>query len=214
MGTMAVRAERRTRQDVVREFRREQILRVAREVIGALGYGEASIERIAEAADVARSTVYVYFQSKEEILNQCLAENRIGLGERVREAVAKADGLEDGLAAFLEALFDYVGEFREFFLAVMAVRGLDPFLVGEGPSPEPSEFTGIRAESEAVLASILREGVATGEIPERDLEEATGLLGMLLYGALIRRSHQPNPLPAAEEARALAHFYLHGLAGL
>ncbi len=75
----------KTREDALRDFRTDQILAAARRVIGEIGYADSSIDRIAEATGVARSTVYVYFDGKEDLLNQCLAQNRAELSERVRD---------------------------------------------------------------------------------------------------------------------------------
>ncbi len=203
----------RTRTEVLRDFRCDQILRAARRVIGGVGYADASIDRIASEAGVARSTVYVYFEGKDDLLNQCLAQNRVELSERVRESVEKARGIEPRLAAYLEALFEYIGDYREFFLGVMAVRGLDPFF-GAETGTVPSELLGIREESQAVMARILEEGVTSGEIPERDLAQAGEVLGTMIYGSLIRRSLRGDAPPPRDEATALAHAFLYGIAGL
>jgi len=105
-------------------------------------------------------------------------------------------------------------ENRPFFRAVMAVQGLDAFFGGAGAS---AELAILREESRSVLTGILREGVARGELPGLDLDAAGELLGMLLYGALMSRSHSPEagaePEPAPEAARRLAHLFLYGAAG-
>src|SRR5262245_31998954 len=209
-GTMSERTAK-TREQVLRDFRTDQILEAARRVIGEIGFAEASIDRIAEAAGVARSTLYVYFDGKEDLLNQCIAQLRLGLGERVRRAVEEAQGTEDRLAAFLAAHFDYVGTVREFFRAVMAVRGVDPFFSAPG-SGSPPELDTLRAESQAVVEGILKDAVAAGEIAVDDDAAARDYLAVLIYGALMRRANQPAPAPAEEEAQRLAHAFLFGLA--
>jgi AcrR family transcriptional regulator len=201
----------KTREQVLRDFRTDQILEAARRVIGEVGFADASIDRIAEAAGVARSTLYVYFDGKEDLLNQCIAQLRLGLAERVRGAVEAARGTEGRLAAFLEAVFDYVGSVREFFRAVMAVRGIDPFFSPPG-SGSPPELETIRAESEAVIDGILRDAVAAGDIPASQVPAALDLMGVLIYGALMRRASQPEPGPAGPEAARLAAAILWGIA--
>jgi AcrR family transcriptional regulator len=202
----------KTREQVLRDFRTDQILEAARRVIGEVGFADASIDRIAEAAGVARSTLYVYFDGKEDLLNQCIAQLRGGLGERVRQAVEEASGTEDRLAAFLAAHFEYVGSVREFFRAVMAVRGVDPFFSPPG-SGTPPELETIRAESGAVVETILKDAVASGEIPAENLPAALELLAVLIYGALMRRAQQADAGPAALEAQRLAAAFLWGVAG-
>jgi AcrR family transcriptional regulator len=200
----------KTREQVLRDFRTDQILEAARRVIGEVGFAEASIDRIAEAAGVARSTLYVYFDGKEDLLNQCIAQLRVGLGERVQRAVEEASGTEERLAAFLAALFEYVGSVREFFRAVMAVRGVDPFFSAPG-SGSPPELETLRAESQAVVEGIFKHAAAAGEIAAEDLAGAQDLLAVLIYGALMRRASQPAPGPAAPEAQRLARAFLRGV---
>lgn len=201
----------KTREQVLRDFRTDQILEAARRVIGEVGFAEASIDRIAEAAGVARSTLYVYFDGKEDLLNQCIAQLRVGLGERVQRAVEEAAGTEERLAAFLAAHFEYVGAVREFFRAVMAVRGVDPFFSAPG-SGSPPELETLRAESQAVVEGIFKDAVAAGEIAAEDLVAAQDLLAVLIYGALMRRANLPAPAPAEEEAQRLARAFLRGVA--
>jgi AcrR family transcriptional regulator len=201
----------KTREQVLRDFRTDQILEAARRVIGEVGFADASIDRIAEAAGVARSTLYVYFDGKEDLLNQCIAQLRFGLGERVRRAVEEASGTEDRLAAFLASHFEYVGSVREFFRAVMAVRGVDPFFSPPGGGTPP-ELETIRAESSAVVETILKDAVAAGDIPPENVPAALELLAVLIYGALMRRAQQAEPGPAAVEAQRLAAAFLWGVA--
>ena len=201
----------KTREQVLRDFRTDQILEAARRVIGEVGFAEASIDRIAEAAGVARSTLYVYFDGKEDLLNQCIAQLRLGLGERVRRAVDAASGTEDRLAAFLAAHFEYVGTVREFFRAVMALRGIDPFFSAPG-SGSPPERDSLRAESQAVVEGILKDAVAAGEIAGDAEAAVRDYLAVLIYGALMRRANQPDPAPAEEEAQRLARAFLWGVA--
>ena len=199
-----------TREEALRDFRTDQIMAAARRVIGAVGWPDASIDKIAEDAGVARSTVYVYFDGRDDLLNQCLAQNRIGLSERVREAVQGADGFESGLQAFLEAILVYVGEYRAFFAAIMQVRGLDPFFRHD--DRPATEVDSIRVEVQAILADLLKQGLHEGLLDEAAMVEATRVMGSMIYGSLMWRVNDPEPVPAADEARSLARTLLFGIA--
>ncbi|MBM4385243.1 MAG: TetR/AcrR family transcriptional regulator [Deltaproteobacteria bacterium] len=202
----------KSRADVLRDFRADQILEAATVVFGKLGYAEASIERIAEEAGVARSTVYVYFPNKDLLLNQCLARHRVVLGERVRTAVEAATGFEARLAAFFTAVLGYVGNVSEFFRALMGVRGVDPFFgVGSGDVPTP-ELEALRAEFTALLERVFADAIAAGELAPESVPSAFEALALLLYGALMRRTIAPGPADASAEAAQLARIYLHGVA--
>lgn len=199
----------KTREDALRDFRTDQILAAARRVIGEIGYADSSIDRIAEATGVARSTVYVYFDGKEDLLNQCLAQNRAELSERVRDSVQGAEGLEECLEAFLVAILDYVGDYQEFFRAIMRVRGLDPFF--QADDRPASEVDVIRVEVKAILADILKQAQDEAALGEERSLEAARVLGSLIYGTLMWRAHDASPPPAAEEARSLVQTLLYGL---
>ena len=62
-------AERKTRE---KEERRKLILDVAKELILARGIPAISMQDIADAAELSKATLYLYFQSKEAILTEIL----------------------------------------------------------------------------------------------------------------------------------------------
>ena len=57
----------RTKKDVLSEFRKSELLNAARAVFGKKGFHDASIEEIAEMAEVAKGTVYLYYKSKNDL---------------------------------------------------------------------------------------------------------------------------------------------------
>jgi AcrR family transcriptional regulator len=57
-----------------RQVRRQQILDAAVQVFGEKGFARAVVADIAEAAGIAKGTVYLYFPSKEEIFTAILIE--------------------------------------------------------------------------------------------------------------------------------------------
>jgi AcrR family transcriptional regulator len=65
---------------------RARLLEAAEQVFTELGYHEASIVKIAEAAGVAPGTFYIYFAGKQEIFDELVED----LNRRVRQAMADA----------------------------------------------------------------------------------------------------------------------------
>ncbi len=72
----------RARREREKEERRQSILRAAREVFFENGFHRATVDNVAERAEVSKGTVYLYFESKETILAHLLLE---GLGELLGE---------------------------------------------------------------------------------------------------------------------------------
>jgi TetR/AcrR family transcriptional regulator len=63
----------RARSDSAKEERRQKLLRVARELFAEHGMGFSMLE-VAQAAQVAKGTTYLYFATKEEMLLELLRE--------------------------------------------------------------------------------------------------------------------------------------------
>ncbi len=57
-------AERKERE---KHFRREQILEAAYQLFHEAGYSAATMDQIAERAELAKGTLYLYFKSKEDV---------------------------------------------------------------------------------------------------------------------------------------------------
>ncbi len=85
---------------------RERLLTAAESVFAELGYPEASIVKITEAAGVAQGTFYLYFSSKQEIFEEVVRD----LNRRVRHAMAA--GSERGRTRAEAELLGFKGYFE------------------------------------------------------------------------------------------------------
>lgn len=65
---------------------RQRLLDAAEKVFGELGYYDASIVKITEAAGVGQGTFYLYFASKQEIFDELVRD----LNRRIRHAMKEA----------------------------------------------------------------------------------------------------------------------------
>jgi AcrR family transcriptional regulator len=59
---------RKTKEEVLEEFRIASIQEAAMAVIGRKGIDDTTIQDIADEAGIAKGTVYVYFRDREELL--------------------------------------------------------------------------------------------------------------------------------------------------
>lgn len=100
------------------------ILRAAETVIGEKGFAAASIADITRTAGIAQGTFYIYFQSKDEVFAELVAEmsrwTRASLSEAVADAPDRMAAERAGLEGFLRfvrgrpALYNIVEEARFF----------------------------------------------------------------------------------------------------
>jgi AcrR family transcriptional regulator len=138
---------------------RQRLLEAAEDVFAELGYHEASIVKITEAAGVAQGTFYLYFASKKEIFDELVRD----LNRRVRHAMKEASSegdtrLEQELLGF-RAYFRFTAEHRALYRIIRQA---------EFVSPEMLHYHYERLTEGYVEG--LRAAVERGEIAEIDPE--------------------------------------------
>jgi AcrR family transcriptional regulator len=117
----------RAGQERVRRSRRLHLTRVERsevvkkrlfaaavKVVGEVGYAEASISRITQAAGVAQGTFYNHFPNRQDLLDQLLPAVGIEMLEFIRRRVRHVVSRVEKEAARFRAFFDFLIEMPEF----------------------------------------------------------------------------------------------------
>ena len=197
----------RTKEEVVKDFRTGEILRAARRVIGEVGFEEASMDRIAHEAGVAKGTIYLYFRNKEELLAHVADHGFHELMERARPAVAKARGAAPKLVGLLGAALAHTAENREIFRALQerTRHGIEP------ASPLGEKLERNREELLQLAAGIIERGARSGELRGCDSRRAARFLIESLRGAIVDRYHNPSQAGVAKDAEEIVDFFLHGV---
>jgi len=111
---LAGSSSRRTKADVVAEFRRREILDAARARFAGQGVSETTVEHIAKAAHVAKGTVYLYYGSKDEILRQLLVEDLDELRDSALAAIQAKGNLESRLRGYIAVVLAFFDKRRDF----------------------------------------------------------------------------------------------------
>ena len=109
----------RPRRRMPREQRRATLIDAAREEVLANGYGELTMERVAQRAGVSRTLVYDHFANRSDLFLAVLGEEHVRLMAAVAPAVAHGDRetrVRAGVHAFLTVADAYGGGgFAELF---------------------------------------------------------------------------------------------------
>lgn len=88
------------------ERTRRSLLQAAEDVFADLGYHDASIVKITDAAGVAQGTFYLYFQSKQQVFDELVLD----LNRRVRRAMS--EGAAQGTTRAERERLGFRGYFR------------------------------------------------------------------------------------------------------
>jgi AcrR family transcriptional regulator len=105
---------------------RAKLIAAAEQVFAELGYHEASIVKLTEAAGVAQGTFYLYFQSKQQIFDELVED----LNRRVRHAMSEASArggnrIESERLGF-QAFFRFTAEHPALYRIVRQAEFVSP----------------------------------------------------------------------------------------
>ena len=193
--------------EVIRDFRRDQVIDVARRLFGERGTTDVSMDEIAAEAGVARSTVYVYFANRDELLRACLKRMLDQLLEGIASDWDRATEPAARLRILIEGMFERLDDNPTFFrLALITQDALT-----QGSLAVGSELALIGLEVAGMLQGLYLEGVSTGLFRSMDPDRAISLIGQQIYGAMSVRAGELLPLPRAEAAAEVTEFVLRGL---
>ncbi|HHX50631.1 MAG TPA: TetR/AcrR family transcriptional regulator [Clostridia bacterium] len=98
---MAYRKTRKVREQLA--GKKETILKAAKEVLAEESTGRASIKKIAGKAGIATGTFYLYFPSKEKLLETIIDEMYKKLLDNIKSERARANSLYEKLQFSMEA---------------------------------------------------------------------------------------------------------------
>jgi AcrR family transcriptional regulator len=105
----------RTKQDVVAEFRKAEILDAAYQVFAERGFEQATMAEIAAVAGVAKGTLYLYYPSKQDIYDAALRQSAVDVDALTKAALGSARTASEKIQAFIETKLRYFEEHRDFF---------------------------------------------------------------------------------------------------
>jgi AcrR family transcriptional regulator len=167
------------------EIRRAELLDAAARLFAERGFDEVSVADITTAAQMAKGTFYLYFDSREALL------------DALRRRFA------DDMARELEALqpptqvAEWPGFVRRFVKRAihLQVEQREPHELLRG-LPHGSDDDGHHADPvRRRLAGLIRDGVSAGAVQARDPELCADLIYELLHAAGDRAAARPKDAP-------------------
>ncbi len=198
-----------SRQTQEREWHRQFILERAVTEFAQHGYQGTTMERIAEAAEVSKGTLYNYFSSKRDLF---LSLIEWGSG-RAREIVEEA--LEDEEKSIEERIRILVNHFMEFF---ETGRDIHRILMTEGnriavsgPGDLGPAIRSHYLKFITRLAEFISQGQQEGVFRPADPQRAAMVVLNIVGAELSHSIISDYPEPVSTHAEAVADFVLGAL---
>ena len=189
-----------TRKQVLTDLRREEILTAAIKVFGKKGFACTCVGDVAEAAKMAKGTVYLYFDSKEEIYATAINLAVERLQAMATERSRAATGVRERLAVAISVRMEFWHEQLNLYRLLLTV--------GREPQHKRQTHDLLRV-GHAYFVGILQEGVEAGEITGKvDLETVAWAILDRVRGANERRMDNLTDRTPQEDAAAITAFAL------
>jgi TetR/AcrR family transcriptional repressor of bet genes len=178
------------------EQRRQQVARIAADLVAAGGLAAATHRRIAEAAGCSTTVVSHYFTDKRDLVTATYRE----VGDRVAVRIEAARSSQDVLVAILEALLpldeDRTRDWRLLF-TFLGLAATDAELTAE----QRDRAAAARAQIETALADDKQAGRIP---PDADVPASARSLLSFVLGMGMQALFDPAEWPVERMRTALA----------
>ncbi|MFZ4436999.1 MAG: TetR/AcrR family transcriptional regulator [Syntrophales bacterium] len=152
--------ERRKRE---KENRKNAILKAARKLFFEKGFKPVTVESIARKAELSKGSIYLYYNSKEEIYTQILLSDIDKFHERISDLLQKSPCASEALLNLANIYVDFFFHDRELFRILMTfmLRTSDMNL----PEDLNDHIVKTTNKTIGIIDQIFQYGVERGEFP-------------------------------------------------
>ncbi|MBN1178193.1 MAG: helix-turn-helix transcriptional regulator [Anaerolineae bacterium] len=179
----------RARREREKQRRRDSILAAAQAVFLEEGFYRATVDSVAERAEVSKGTVYLYFDSKETLLAALLLEGLDALIEALEAAYAPAQdyAADERLRRLSAAYFQFFHDEPHYFRFLMA---MDRGRFRDSVAPDMyQEVLKASLEGLSWVVKAVEQGVTSGLFVCCDVNQAAATLWATLNGVLELMAH-------------------------
>ncbi len=179
-----------------RSVHRDKIAAAASALFWEKGVAAASMDEIAQAAGYSKATLYVYFANKDELVSVLALESMRKLCACIASALEGERTTRGKYDLICQALVRYQAEYPFYFQ--MTLETLKTDFSGPGRFPEDQETYQVGEELNAMIASLLRAGMAAGDLrPDLDVVPAAFSCWGMLAGLILLAANKEDYIQSA-----------------
>lgn len=200
--------QKMSKKQALTEFHRGSILAAAERLFAEKGTDRTTMDDIAREAEYSKATLYVYFQSKEEIINAILLSGMLLLKKKIHEAIESCSDWLQAYDAVCLAIIRFYDENPTTYDA--AAGAMPPVPPGEEPPKGIADILRVNREIDEELAAFLERGVAAGAVDTRVPPMEAVLLFWSALAGMVRTARYRDAY--IQEAAGLSRetFLRHG----
>ncbi|MES2603955.1 MAG: TetR/AcrR family transcriptional regulator [Pseudomonadota bacterium] len=157
--TASVELPKAGKRELQKEARRSTIIDAALDAFTQQGFNATKLDDVAERAGIGKGTIYLYFDSKENLFEEVVRQKLFPIRDAAEENIASFTG---NAAELLNS------HFGNFYKAMNdpKVPQLMAMIIGEGqrfPAISGFFYNEVVSKSHRMMMSIIHKGVASGE---------------------------------------------------
>ena len=171
------------RKEREKEQRKQEIITAAEKVFNKRGIDHATMDDVAEQAELSKATLYLYFSSKDEIYSAIFSKSQEKLFKSIKNATDQLSDTKDKITAFISTFISFQKKNPDYFEAFFY------FLIRDVKLTEDNCYVVQRRNSAREFLSDWAKLVQTGkkeELIREDLNAipVAAILWMQLIGFL------------------------------
>jgi AcrR family transcriptional regulator len=187
-----------------RERKRQEILARAARVFARHGFPGTDMQAIADAAGVAKGTLYLYFDGKEELFLAAVDQGMTCMRAAVDAAV---EGLTDPLEVIEKAIFAYLRFFKDHPEQVELLI----LERAEFRDRKQSTYFAQRDVNKARWRALLQQLRDGGRVRDVPLTRIDDVVSDLVYGTMFTNHFSGRHKPLDAQARDILDIVYHGI---
>ncbi|AGT31000.1 TetR family transcriptional regulator [Geobacillus genomosp. 3] len=184
--------------------RKRQIIEAAAQSFAAFGYKATTMEQIAKLANVGKGTIYTFFKSKEELLDEIVSSLIAEIKAEAEQAMAPSLPFSENVHRALYRILEFRQRHQLTAKLLQEVRNI-------GTAAVQDVLAKLDREMVEFIRQKIEAAVEKGEIRPCN-SEITAFLMLKVYIALIvdwEKDHEP--LTKEQIAELFALYFLQGL---
>ena len=211
---MDVEEKRRKKKEREKENRRNTILKAARRLFFDRGFKAVTVDSIAAKSEISKGSIYLCFESKEEIYTQILIAENVALYERIKNFSSIEASASQLLHEFARIYVDFFLNDKELFRILMTFM----MQTGQMHLTEKQSVELIRSTNQniAIISQIIQKGVDSGEFsPSSNVWQMQNAIWGMLNGVISLFLFTGNPIKRMERIHSTVqgslNVFINGL---
>jgi AcrR family transcriptional regulator len=151
------------------DTKKELILKTARELLAKNGFAKTTLDDIAQALGMKKSSLYYYYTNKEALLEDVMNHERDNFCLLIEDALKSNEPTLNRIVNYEKAKFEYVAE-------TIKLHEVSTSVLFEMKTKMFEQIQIIHKKEIAMLKKVLEEGIKKKEIKKCDVQRIAELI--------------------------------------